>query len=74
MEDPEEAYKKVMSATTDSVGTINYDPENQPGIANLITIEALLNDRKIEEVANEVQGITHKSMDIHRCSSCNHRL
>ena len=31
-DDPELAAKKVMSATTDSVGVINYDIDQQPGI------------------------------------------
>jgi tryptophanyl-tRNA synthetase len=41
-DDPEVARKKIMAAETDSVGKINYDPENQPGISNLINILQLL--------------------------------
>ncbi|MCA9329566.1 tryptophan--tRNA ligase, partial [Candidatus Saccharibacteria bacterium] len=37
-DDPEIAYKKVMSATTDNFSEINYDPINQPGISNLLQI------------------------------------
>jgi tryptophanyl-tRNA synthetase len=43
---PEDAVKKIMGATTDSVGTINNDWEKQPGIANLLTILSLLTDKK----------------------------
>lgn len=39
---PSDAHKKIMSATTDSVGLINYDWETQPGITNLLTILAAL--------------------------------
>lgn len=53
---PEEAAKKVMSATTDSVGKINLDWDNQPGISNLLTILALLQNRPLDEVAGEWQG------------------
>ncbi len=53
---PEEAAKKVMSATTDSVGRINLDWDNQPGISNLLTILALLQNRPLDEVAGEWQG------------------
>ncbi len=38
---PEAARKKIMSATTDSVGVVNYDKENQPGISNLLEILTL---------------------------------
>lgn len=38
---PEEAKKKIMSAATDSVGTINYDYQNQAGISNLLDIYKL---------------------------------
>lgn len=55
---PEEAAKKVMSATTDSVGEVNLDWENQPGISNLLQILALFQHRPIEEVASEWQGNT----------------
>lgn len=33
---PEEARKKIMSAETDSVGSVNYDYEKQPGVSNLL--------------------------------------
>ncbi len=41
-DDPDVAAKKVMSATTDSVGVINYDYDNQPGISSLLQIRAML--------------------------------
>lgn len=44
-EDPSVAAKKVMSATTDSVGEINFDRVNQPGITNLLQMLALLSGR-----------------------------
>lgn len=53
---PAEAAKKVMSATTDSVGEINFDWENQPGITNLLQILALMSRRPIAEVASEWKG------------------
>lgn len=35
---PEVASKKIMSATTDSLGKINYDYDKQPGVSNLLDI------------------------------------
>ncbi len=55
---PEAAGKKVMAGTTDSVGTINLDPLNQPGITNLLQIHALLNDRSLDSVTKEFSGST----------------
>jgi len=57
-DDPETAAKKIMSATTDSVGVINYDPENQPGISNLLQILALLTNQDLQAVVNQYQGQT----------------
>ena len=57
-DEPKKAAKKIMSATTDSVGKIKYDVFNQPGISNLLSIEALVNDRPLEEVVNEWSGKT----------------
>lgn len=47
---PDEAAQKVMSATTDSNGSIKYDFANQPGISNLLQILALLSGRQQAEV------------------------
>ena len=57
-DDPETAAKKIMSATTDSVGVIKYDPENQPGISNLLQILALLTNQDLQTVISQYQGKT----------------
>jgi tryptophanyl-tRNA synthetase len=55
---PEAARKKIMSATTDSLGLIAYDKVNQPGIANLLELLALFTNRSVDEVAQEYAGQT----------------
>ena len=55
-DDPDVAAKKVMSAATDSIGAVHYDPENQPGISNLLQIHALLSGETIENVAAHHDG------------------
>lgn len=52
---PDEARKKVMSATTDSAGKINYSPE-QPGISNLLDLLKLLGGNPDEFIDNEQYG------------------
>ena len=55
---PEAVRKKIMSATTDSVGVIHFDMVNQPGISNLLQIEALVSNRPLSEVTAEWDGKT----------------
>lgn len=55
---PEAAAKKIMSATTDSLGVIKFDPQNQPGISNLLQIFALFSRRDLQEVIAEWEGKT----------------
>lgn len=58
-DDPDKAAKKIMSATTDSVGVIKYDMFNQPGVSNLLQIEALLSDVPLQDVISTWSGETH---------------
>lgn len=53
---PDAARKKVMSATTDSVGGIHLDYDNQPGVSNLLQILALLTGRPLQDVARDHEG------------------
>ncbi len=55
-DNPQEASDKVMSATTDSIGTINYDWEKQPGISNLLQILALTSNKSQDEVNKQWSG------------------
>ncbi len=58
-DNPAKAVKKIMSATTDSIGVIHYDPERQPGISNLLQILALLTQQNQAEINNQWQGKTN---------------
>ena len=58
-DDPAKAAKKIMSATTDSLGKIKYDMFNQPGISNLLQIEALVTDTPLQDVIATWAGETH---------------
>ena len=56
---PEKAAKKIMSATTDSLGKVKFDLFNQPGISNLLQIEALVTNTPLSEVIAKWNGETH---------------
>lgn len=58
-DNPAAAAKKIMSATTDSVGKISFDMFNQPGISNLLQIESLVNDVPLQDVIATWSGETH---------------
>lgn len=53
---PEEASKKIKTAETDSVGVINWNWENQPGITNLLQIYQLLSGKTQQQVKDEWTG------------------
>lgn len=55
---PEQARKKIMSATTDTLGSINLDFENQPGVSNLLQIKAILANQSLQKVADDYSGKT----------------
>ena len=48
-DEPAVIRKKIMSAVTDSGSEVKYDPENKPGISNLLTIYSAMKDISIEE-------------------------
>lgn len=61
-DDPKSAHKKIMSATTDSIGKVQYDKGNQPGISNLLEILTLVRqdagkEVTLEQTANEYFGM-----------------
>ncbi|MGM9960972.1 MAG: tryptophan--tRNA ligase [Allobaculum sp.] len=56
LDDPAQARNKIKSAVTDSLGVIRFDPENQPGLANIITILSALTDESIESIVARYEG------------------
>ena len=50
LDDEKTIRKKIMGATTDSEMLVKFDPENKPGISNLINIFSALTNKKINEV------------------------
>ena len=45
--------KKIMGATTDSIGRVHFDEENQKGISNLLNIASCLTGRTVEAIEEE---------------------
>ncbi len=57
-DEPKKTAKKIMSATTDSVGKIQFDMMNQPGISNLLVIESAVTDTPLQDVIATWAGQT----------------
>ncbi len=55
-DEPAVAAKKVMGATTDDLAYVRFDPQNQPGISNLLQILSLLQGQTLEETAAKFEG------------------
>ena len=55
-DEPAVIRKKIMSAVTDSGSEVKYDPENKPGISNLLTIYSAMKDISIEEAEKRFEG------------------
>ncbi|HEX9594600.1 MAG TPA: hypothetical protein VF996_00475, partial [Candidatus Saccharimonadales bacterium] len=53
---PDEAKEKLMSATTDNEGSINWNWDTQPGVTNLLQIIQILADKSREDVLRQWQG------------------
>ena len=56
LDDEKKIKKAIMRATTDSDGNIKFDPENKPGISNLLTIYSALSETPIPELEKKYDG------------------
>lgn len=48
--------KSIMKATTDSDGIIKFDPENKPGVSNLLSIYSALSGKEIDDIVADFNG------------------
>ncbi|WP_283650974.1 tryptophan--tRNA ligase [Ileibacterium valens] len=56
LDDPAVARKKIKAAVTDSLGVVRFDPENQPGVSNLLTILSALTSEDIDSIVARYEG------------------
>ncbi len=61
-DEPDAIREKIARAVTDSGTTIEYDPENKPGLANLLEIYAALTHMEPEAVAGEFTGMKYSEL------------
>ena len=58
-DEPAVIRKKIMSAVTDSGCEVKYDPDNKPGISNLLTIYSAIKNISIEEAEKLFEGFRY---------------
>lgn len=56
LDEPKKLVKKIKSAVTDNDGSVRYDPENKPGVSNLLTLLSVLGGSTIEQLETEFAG------------------
>ncbi len=61
LESPDLIRKRIRSAVTDSGSDIRFDPEEKPGIANLLTIFGGFTDTPVHEIARRYQDASYKT-------------
>ncbi len=62
LDKPEDIRRKLKRAVTDSDGEIRYDPENKPGVSNLLTILSVLEGKTMEESVKDLQGLGYGAL------------
>lgn len=56
IDDSKKIEKKIKSAATDSGTEIKFDPENKPGLSNLMTIYSVLSGKSTADLEKEYEG------------------
>ncbi|MFF7728361.1 tryptophan--tRNA ligase [Streptomyces sp. NPDC008001] len=56
LDEPKVSAKKIKSAVTDTDTVIRFDPENKPGVSNLLTIYATLTGTGMADLEQKYEG------------------
>lgn len=56
LDDPKRAMKKIRSAVTDSGSVIEYDPQEKPGVSNLLTIFSAITGESVPALVERFEG------------------
>ncbi len=56
LDEPDVIRRKIRRAVTDSENSVAYDPDNRPGVANLMSILSALSGQTLDQIAAEYDG------------------
>ena len=62
LDDPKVSAKKIRSAVTDSGSEVRFDPDEKPGVSNLLTIYSALSGRSIDDLVASYDGKGYGSL------------
>ncbi len=62
LDSPAKIKKAIMRATTDSEGSVRFDPENKPGVSNLLTIYSVFSGTSIEDLEKQYDGMGYGAL------------
>lgn len=57
LDEPDVLLEKMKKAITDFTSEVTYEPEERPGVTNLINIHSLLTGKTPEEICKEAIGL-----------------
>ena len=69
LDDADTIRRKIKRAVTDSETDIRFDPENKPGVSNLLTIISALSGESMDSVCAELNGKGYGALKT-RASDC----
>ncbi|MGA7418818.1 MAG: tryptophan--tRNA ligase, partial [Acidimicrobiales bacterium] len=64
LDEPAELERKIKRAVTDTDGEVRYDPDEKPGLSNLLELLAVATDRSPAEVALGYEGYGDLKRDL----------
>jgi tryptophanyl-tRNA synthetase len=62
LDDPKVVARKIKRAVTDSGSEVRYDPENKPGVSNLLELHAALTGGKIADSEREFADLQYGAL------------
>ncbi|MDR2131842.1 MAG: tryptophan--tRNA ligase [Clostridiales Family XIII bacterium] len=57
LDDAAKIRKSIMKSTTDSDGIIRFDPENKPGVSNLLNIYGAFSGLPVSDIEKKYEGV-----------------
>ncbi|XP_055086665.1 tryptophan--tRNA ligase, mitochondrial isoform X1 [Periophthalmus magnuspinnatus] len=54
---PDDIALKIRRAVTDFTSEVTFDPDNRPGVSNLVTIHAAMAQLSVEEAVSQAKGM-----------------
>ncbi len=62
LDSPAKIKKSIMRATTDSEGSVRFDPENKPGVSNLLTIYSVFSGIGMADLERQYDGLGYGAL------------